>query len=218
MVLVSNLLLDFSDFFREKFHRSAALGAHHVVMTAAVVLMLIARDAVVKGDFAGQATTREKLQRAVHGGETDAGVGLFDQAVQFVGGKMFASFEERPQNGAALFGLFEANAFEMLQENSFGLADVLRRDGRVIVDSFLQHGVRRRNRAAKSTPKGRQHDTGGERVPPNGLVFVAAKHKIEPRLPGFAAIRGGGRSLANISALTLPLAADESAFRMILAA
>jgi hypothetical protein len=27
----------------------------------------------------------------------------------------------------------------MLQKNSFGLADVLPRDGRLIVDSFLQH-------------------------------------------------------------------------------
>jgi hypothetical protein len=27
----------------------------------------------------------------------------------------------------------------MLKENSFGLADVLPRDGRLIVDSFLQH-------------------------------------------------------------------------------
>lgn len=218
MVLVSDLLLDFPDFFREKFDRGAALGAHHVVMTAAVVLVLIARDAVVKGDFAGEAATREKLERAVNSGETDARVGFFDQAVQFVGGKMFASFEEGPKNGAALFGLFEANAFEMLQENSFGLADALRRDSRVIVNSFLQHGVRRRNRAAKSTPKGRQHDTGGERVPPNGLVFMAAKHKIEPWLPGPAAIRGDRRSLANISVLRLPLAADESAFRMIHAA
>jgi hypothetical protein len=31
----------------------------------------------------------------------------------------------------------------MLQENSFGLADALRRDGRLIVDSFLQHVGRR---------------------------------------------------------------------------
>jgi hypothetical protein len=29
----------------------------------------------------------------------------------------------------------------MLQENSFGFADVLLRDGRLIVDSFLQHVV-----------------------------------------------------------------------------
>jgi hypothetical protein len=31
----------------------------------------------------------------------------------------------------------------MLQENSFGLADVLPRDGRLIVDSLLQHVGRR---------------------------------------------------------------------------
>jgi hypothetical protein len=31
----------------------------------------------------------------------------------------------------------------MLQENSFGFADILPRDGRLIVDSFLQHVGRR---------------------------------------------------------------------------
>jgi hypothetical protein len=34
----------------------------------------------------------------------------------------------------------------VLEKNSFGLADALRRDGRLIVDSFLQHVGRRRNR------------------------------------------------------------------------
>ena len=142
-VLTSDLPLDFSDFLREKFDRGAALCAYHVVMTAAVVLVLVTRDAVVKGDFAGQATTRQKLQRPVDGGETDARIGFLDQSVQFVGREMFTSFEEGPQNRAALFGLFESDAFEMLQENSFGLADALRRDGRLIVDSFLQHVGRR---------------------------------------------------------------------------
>jgi hypothetical protein len=31
----------------------------------------------------------------------------------------------------------------MAKENSFGFADALRRDGRLIVDSFLQHVGRR---------------------------------------------------------------------------
>jgi len=77
-VLASDLLLDFADFLREKFDRSAALGTHHMVMTAAVVLVFVTRDAIVKGDFAGQAATRQKLQRAVDGGEADARVCLFD--------------------------------------------------------------------------------------------------------------------------------------------
>src|SRR5208337_5561090 len=138
-VFASDLLLDFSDFLREEFNRSAALGAHHVVVTAAVVLMFVTCDAVVKSDFAGQAATGQKFQRPVNGGEADARVGFLDQAVQFVGRKMFPSFQEGPQNCAALLGLLQADAFEVLQENPFGFADVLARDGRLIVDSFLQH-------------------------------------------------------------------------------
>jgi hypothetical protein len=58
---------------------------------------------------------------------------------------MFASFEDRPQNRVALFGLLQPHATEMLQENSFRLADVLPRDGRLIVNPFLQHVGRRGN-------------------------------------------------------------------------
>src|SRR5208282_5011077 len=106
MVFASYFLLDFADFLGEKFDRSAAFGADHVVMTAAVVLVLITGDAVVEGDFAGQSATGEELQRAVNGGEADARVGFLDQAVQFVGGEMFAGFEEGSQNRVTLFGLF----------------------------------------------------------------------------------------------------------------
>ncbi len=144
-VLASNLLLDFSNFLGEKFDRSTALGTHHVVMTAAVVLVFITRDAVVKGDFAGQTAIRQQFQRPIDGGEADARIGFLDQPMQFVGRKMFASFQEGPQNCVALFGLLQADALEMLQENSLGFADVLPRDGRLIVDSFLQHVGRRGN-------------------------------------------------------------------------
>ena len=58
---------------------------------------------------------------------------------------MFASFQEGPQNGVALLGLLQADAFEMLQKNSLSFADVIPRDGRLIVDSLLQHVGRRGN-------------------------------------------------------------------------
>ena len=83
-VLASDLLFDFSNLLREKFHRCAALRAHHVVVTAPVVLVLVARDAVMKGNFAGQATTGKQLQGPVDGGESDARVRLLDQSVQLV--------------------------------------------------------------------------------------------------------------------------------------
>lgn len=139
-VLAADLLLDFSYLGREEFDRGAALGTHHVVMAAPVVLMLVAGDAVMKGDFAGKPATGQKLQRAVDGGETDTLVFFLDQAVQFVGGEMFASFEERAQNRAALSGLLQAYAAQMLQENRLGFADVLARNAGLIVDSLLKHG------------------------------------------------------------------------------
>ncbi len=142
-MLASNLLLDLSDFLREKFDRSAALGTHHVVMTAPVVLMFIARDSVVKSDLAGQAATGQKFQRPVNGGEADARVGFLDQTMQFVNREMLTSFQERPQDGAALFGLLEPDAFEMPEKNPFGFADIFPRDGFLIVDSLLQHVGRR---------------------------------------------------------------------------
>ena len=63
--------------------------------------------------------------------------------MQFIDRQMFAGFEEGPQDRTALFGLFQPDALQVPQENSFGFADVLSRDGRLIVDTFLQH-VRRR--------------------------------------------------------------------------
>ncbi len=155
-VFASDLLLDFSDLLREKFDRRAALGAHHVMMAAAIVLVFVTRDAVVKSDFAGQAAARQKFQRAVNGGEADARVGFLDQAMQFVGREMFASFQESPQNCAPLFGLLQADATKMLQENSFGFADVLARDGWPIVDSFLQHFGAARKHKMKMRAEGFQ--------------------------------------------------------------
>jgi hypothetical protein len=55
VVFAADLLLQLADFRGKKFDRTAALRADHVVVAAAVVLMLVAGDAVVEGDFAGQA-------------------------------------------------------------------------------------------------------------------------------------------------------------------
>ena len=76
MVLVPDLLLDVSHFGGEEFDRCATFGADHVVMAAAVVLVLEARNAVMEGDFAGEATTGQELQRAVDGGKSDARIFL----------------------------------------------------------------------------------------------------------------------------------------------
>jgi hypothetical protein len=140
-VLVSapDFLFKLSDFLGKEFDRSLALGTHHVVMTAPVVLVFIARDAIVESYFASQTATGQKLQRPIDGSETDARIGFLNQSMEFVNRKMFASFKKCPENCAALFGLLQADAFKMLMKNTFSFADVLPRDSQLIVDSLLQH-------------------------------------------------------------------------------
>ncbi len=58
VVPAADFLLQLIHFMGKEFHRTAAFGANHVVMAAAVVLMLVAGDAVVEGDFAGQVRIR----------------------------------------------------------------------------------------------------------------------------------------------------------------
>src|SRR5438270_10335923 len=66
VVFATDLLLQFIHFRREELNRAAAVGADHVVMAAAVVLVLITRDAVVKGHFAGESALGKKFEGAVH--------------------------------------------------------------------------------------------------------------------------------------------------------
>ena len=56
VMFATDLLFQPVDLRRKEFHRTAALRTHHVMMAAAVVLMLITGDAVVKSHFARQST------------------------------------------------------------------------------------------------------------------------------------------------------------------
>jgi len=109
-------------------------------MTATVVLVLVAGNSVMKRNLAGQAALRQQLQRAVNGGVADAGIFFLHQAMEFVGGKMVASFEEGVQNGVALRGLLQANIFEVAVKDLLGFTDHLAGYGRLIIDALLQHG------------------------------------------------------------------------------
>ena len=60
-------LFDLPYLFGEEFDGRAALRTHHVVMAAPVVLVFIARDAVVESDFAGQTAAGEKLKCPIDG-------------------------------------------------------------------------------------------------------------------------------------------------------
>jgi hypothetical protein len=85
-ILAADLLFELANFLGKKFHRAAAAGADHVVMAAAVVLVLVTSNAVVEGNLAGQSAFRQQLQRAVNRGVSDAGIFFLYQAVKFVGG------------------------------------------------------------------------------------------------------------------------------------
>jgi len=139
VVSPADLLFDFADLLRKELDGTAALSADHVVMAAAVVLMFVAGNAVMKGDFAGQAAFGEKFQGAVDGGVSDAGVFFLNQTMEFVGGKMVARFEEGTQNRIALGGLLETNSFQMPVENVLRLSNHLPREGRLIINTLLEH-------------------------------------------------------------------------------
>jgi len=141
MVLPTDFLLEFSDFLREKFHRTAASGAHHVMVAAAVVLMFVARNSIVKRDFTGKSALGQKLQRPVNRCVTNARIFLLHQAVQFVGGKMVTGFQESAQNRVALRGLLKSDALEMAVQDLLCLANHLTRESGLIIDALLQHGV-----------------------------------------------------------------------------
>ena len=109
-------------------------------MAAAVVLVFVARDAVVEGDFAGESAFGQEFQRAIDSGVADAGVFFLDEAVKFVGGEVVAGFEECAEDGIALGSLLKAYVFEVAMEDVLRFADHLPGNGGLIVDALLQHG------------------------------------------------------------------------------
>jgi hypothetical protein len=141
-VLVSapDLLLQLTHFLGEKFDRTAALRADHVMVAPPVVLMLVARNAIMERDFAGQSAFRQQLKRAIDGGETNAGVFFMHQAMQFVGRKMISGFEKRPQDGVTLRRLLEADPLEMAVQNILRLAHHLAGNRGLVINALLQHG------------------------------------------------------------------------------
>jgi hypothetical protein len=139
-VLKPDLTLELADFLGEKFNRVAALGAHHVVMAAPVVLVLVTGDAVVEGHFAGQATLGQQFQRAVDGGVANAGVFFLNQAMEFVGRKVIAGIEKGPQDGIALRRLLQSDPLKVAMKDFLRFAHHLAREGGLIIDASLQHG------------------------------------------------------------------------------
>jgi len=78
-----------------------------------------------------------------------------------------------------------------------------------------------RNAAPQVTPAARIQTLAGDPSFMTSLartsIFVRTKHEIKPRRPCFTTIGGSHCGFANIAVPGLPLAANESAFRAILA-
>ncbi len=79
-VLVSDLLFQFADFRREELHGDAALRTYHVMVAAAVELVLVTGDAVMKSHLTGQPAFGQQLECAIYGREPDLRILLADQA------------------------------------------------------------------------------------------------------------------------------------------
>jgi hypothetical protein len=139
VVLAPDVLLNLLDLRRKELYRATAISADHVVVIAAIVLVLVSRHSVVKCDFTSKTTLREQLQRSVDGGEPDLRVFLFDEPVQLICRKMISRLKERAQDRVPLLRMLESNPLKVGMENVFGLSHHLARDRRLIVYSFLQH-------------------------------------------------------------------------------
>jgi hypothetical protein len=110
-----------------------------VVMAATVVLVLIPRNAVVKGDFAGESAFSEQLKRSINRRHADAWIALAHELVELLDREVLVSFEKGKKNSIALLGPFQADAFQMLLKAILRLPQPFLRDRDRIIDAFLQH-------------------------------------------------------------------------------
>lgn len=140
VIFTADFLFQLAHLLGKELDRTAAFGTNHVMMTAAIVLVLVTRNAIVKGDFAGQAAIGEQLECAINRSVADPSVFLLNQTVQFVGREVVPRLQKCPQDGVALSGLFEADALQVLMKDALGFAHHLPRENGLIVDALLQHG------------------------------------------------------------------------------
>ena len=110
------------------------------MVAAAIELVFVARNAVVKSHFARKSAFRQQLQRAVHRGEPDLWVFLAREAEELIGGKMVACFQKGAQDGVALVSMLQAYTFQVFVKDVLRLAHGFASGRRMIVNSSLQHG------------------------------------------------------------------------------
>lgn len=138
VITSADIQLQAIHFWGKEFYRTSAFGADHMVMAAAVVLMLKASDSVVESNFAGEAALGQKLQGSVDRRESNSRIFFLNQAVQLTSRKMFARFQEGLQDGIALLGMLQANFLEVLMEDLLSFPHHLPGDARLVIDPFLK--------------------------------------------------------------------------------
>lgn len=139
MMLTADLLFQLIHCRREELDRAPAPCANHVVMDPTVVLVLETRDAVRKGDLAGETALGQQLQCAVNRRDTYLRIFSLHQAVKLVGREMVAGFEKSSKDCVPLLGVLETDFLEVTMEDGLGLAHIVARDRLQIVDAFLDH-------------------------------------------------------------------------------
>jgi len=109
------------------------------MMAATVELVFVSGHAIMERHFAGQSAFRQQLQRAIDRREPDLCVFFAHQSEKLIGRKMVPGIKKRAQNGVSLLSVFQAHALQVLEEYLLGLAYVLSRWWRMVVNSLLQH-------------------------------------------------------------------------------
>jgi len=149
VVLAADLLLKPIDLRREELDRASAAGTDHVVVAAAIVLMLVARNAVMEGDFTRESTLGQELEGAIYGGKSDARIALTDQLVKLLGGEMLVGLKEREEDGVALLRLLQPDPLQVLMKTVLGFAERLPRNRQLIVNTLLEHRFNRRKASSE---------------------------------------------------------------------
>src|SRR5258708_1215477 len=107
MVFAPDLFFQLVYLRREKLYRRVTFRADHVVVIAAIELVLITRHAVGERNGAGQSAFRQQLERAVNGGEADLGIFFAHEAKKLVGGEVIARLKKSAQDGIALVSMLK---------------------------------------------------------------------------------------------------------------
>jgi len=144
VVLSPDLLLDLFNLGRKELNGAATFGTDHVVMGAAIVLMLVSSDAIVKCKFGRKSALGEELESAIDRGESNLRVLLLHQAMEFVGREMVANFEKRPKNSVSLFRVLKTNALEVRMEDALRFEKHFLRNGGLIVNSLRRSWLMQR--------------------------------------------------------------------------